>query len=91
MTITALDTEAGRRIARILIAALREAGETYRLTNAIHARSTSVLKTRTDRATEEARIEALSEALHAAEPAHFRTPFEARLMVAEIAASSTSL
>lgn len=71
-------TEAGERIGRMLLSALREQAEPMALTVATHARSTATRKTRADCAADEARVAALADALHAVEPA-YRTPFEARM------------
>lgn len=77
-------TPVGARIARLTLSALREAREPYRLTDAIRARSTAARKTRTDRAAEEARVNALCEALFEAERDIYRTPFEARMKMSAL-------
>lgn len=70
------ETEAGARIARMLVAAVSEQAEDMALTDASRARSTATRKTRAQRAADGARVEALADALHAVESA-YRTPFEA--------------
>lgn len=79
-----VSTPAGTSIARLLIAALREQRESYRLTDATHSRSTAARKTRTDRAAEEARVTALAEALYEVERDIYRTPFEARMAMSAV-------